>query len=297
MRIKKWVMEIVGKQIEKYGFFYEEDRSDNAAWFFKKKGEPQGIMVQKHRFCKQLMLRFRHPAARPPELDAVNFVPPEQYQNHITEDVRKEFVAWGHDLHSQPMWFYDNEEDVRGILEEFVEVIEKYGLAKLEELDAIEACRIIPTKEMYEKLFHFHDDLGQKFIDEFGIFIEHRSEDEIRAWFQVISRKMQELKEEPYENVQDFLVNVAAFLGNQSVVILDGIWKEWTFGSYMVSVEDLKCHMLSRYDSLDDVVEAWNCQRFAPLEEEFVWMSKAKLPLTEEQMIRLTDEFQKLPQQ
>lgn len=302
MRIKKRVMEIVGESVKKHEFFYEKEYSNNIIWVFKReKGELcQRILIQKHRFCKELMLRFRPTAYVNPEIDAQNIVPPGRYQNHITEEARKMCTAIGYDLSKpknliQPMWFYDNEEDVRGILEEFVDVIEKYGLDKLEELSIEEANRIIPTEEMNEKLYASHDELCQKFIKEYGISVEQRSEDDIRKWFKIIFPKMQEKREEPYENVQYFLVEVAAFLGKQLAIVLEARWKKWETDPYTVLLQDLKCYLISRYQILNIVVETWVNQKFARLEEEFVWMCKAKLPLTEEQTIQLAEEFRKLP--
>ena len=82
----------------------------------------------------------------------------------------------------------------------------------LDELSAEEKTE--PTAEMGEKLLTSYEALSEKFAKENMLFTKP-SKENILTWFDVVGRKFEETKDMPYDQVQEMLVEIAAFLGEQ----------------------------------------------------------------------------------
>lgn len=276
MKIKKYVMEIVGKAVQDHGFFYDKDESDRISWIFKKSESQvhQIILIQKHRFSNELLLRFQTTAYGMPQVDATKIIPHHKYHNGIMG------------------FMYEDEESLQMILREFIDIIENYGLTKLAELSIED--EVIPTIEMKNRLFELHDILCQKFILKNEIAIGDRSETDIRKWFAIIIKLMQETKNRSYEDVKERLLEVAAFLGNQLVIGLGGSWYQAAQEAKTVLINELNCHNIISYSVLNIVIKTWENQKFKVFEEEYLWLFKAKPPLEREQMIKLSNELMEI---
>ena len=106
-------------------------------------------------------------------------------------------------------WSYDDEESFKSSLKNLVLLIEEYGLPELVRLSV--ESEVIPTNEMGAKLVSSHKELSEKFIQENQLDVSNISNKIMTARFDTIEQKMQETKDEPYQNIQDTLVEIAAF--------------------------------------------------------------------------------------
>jgi len=184
-------------------------------------------------------------------------------------------------------WPYQNESELERALTEFAEIIEKYGLDELTKLSA-EDDKIIPTVEMGEKLFANYKLLNEQFITQNQIDIADTSKNGMSKWFDIIEAKMTETKNLPYEQVQDMLVEIAAFLGVQLEKGVEGEWikNEDPRG---VWVKIAKANILRVYWPLTSAIDAWKYQRFDYLKENHFISLESGLPMTVEQMVSFQD--------
>ena len=164
--MKKQVLTIVGKSVEKFGFNYDPEMSDGGilVTFTRITGDiKQVIQIQKERFATGLHLSFgiTEPNAlmvfpesatefipldrMPPITDFLKRIREQQIENFLTvPEYRVEMEKLGADLkHLQNprfkygyYWAYEDKAEIPGILEEFAEIIELYGLDKLNELSS-----------------------------------------------------------------------------------------------------------------------------------------------------------------
>lgn len=270
MRKKTIVLETLGAKIKQYGFSYSSEQSDNIMWTFVKKiGQiEQRILVQDCRFESGLILRFETSAYGTPMIDACEIIPKNVYGNQLGT------------------WVYMGEPQFRQVLNEFVDIIENYGIVTLNEISIED--EVIPTKEMGEQLLNCHKQLNDKFIEKHEMYVEVKDKEAVLKWFEVIEEIMSQTKEQPYRSVQDELVEIAAFLGEQLKDELGGKWEK--FGEYRnVRVASLGCDNFTSYPILARVVASWKYRSIQKLREEYLWMLDAKLPLTEEKMIELQE--------
>lgn len=274
MKKKKIVLDIVGKAIAKYGFNYDEEGSEDGIWMFiRKKGDiEQRIWLLKHRFESGLILRFDTSAYGVDMKDASCIIPPNTYGNVLGT------------------WTYLNEDGFHNVLKAFVEIIEKYGIDTLNKMSIEE--KWLPTKEMFERLFDCCEQLSSEFIKKHKLHVKERDKKEILIWFDLIEGIMDRIKEQAYEKAQKELVEIAAFLGEQLKIGLDGKWER--FGERNVQVDSLNCYIITSYSILLRVVEVWKNQNIRILKEEYLWIFDAKLPLSRERMIELQEKLNKI---
>ena len=279
MQKKKIILEIIEKVVEKYGFVYDEKYGDNLAWVFTREQDSiqQRIHIVEHRFAKELFLRFETTAWvwGNSSVDARFCIPENQYNNYKR----------------RRMWLYENEESFRKALKEFAEIIEKYGIDKLNEISTEEA--IIPTNEMGKRLLESHEILSASFIDKYQLEIERRTTDEIMRWFEIIENIINQTKDQPYENVKEDLIEIVAFLGEQLRKEVGGEWE--CLGEFRkLFLDKLNCYSMPVYSILRKVIGAWKDQNIEQLKQEYLFLLDAKLPLEIEEMERLSIRWAKL---
>ena len=236
---KKFILDIVGESIKKYGFKYETDPGFRASdlWTFTRKvgSITQWIQVQHHRSNPELWLQFKtdsYGEGAIPHL-AIDLIPEER----------------------RPLngWIYRTEDDFKKILEGFVSIIVEYGFSKLEELSIEE--EVIPQAHMGRKLLASYSELSQRFINENNIYAEW-SPSNIQKWLSLFNCKIKETKDDPYTEVQDMLVQIAAFLGEQIRKEFGGDWSQgWKEGT--VLLERINSKQKPVCLPLVSVVEAW----------------------------------------
>lgn len=265
MKKKKIVLEIVGKAIEKYGFVYDKEESTNGIWMFVKEQNSikQRLYIQEHRFQKGLFLRFETSAWGVPMVDANYLVPKGKYRNCLG------------------VWSYEDESSFRNVMEEFVEIIEKYGLEKLKEMSIEE--KVIPTNEMGKQLLESHEKLSQSFIKEYQLDMETQSINEVLKWFEIIAEIMSQTKGKSYESIQGKLVEISAFLGEQLRKEVGGSWVQGN-DARNVFLNGLNCYLITRYWVLQNVIEAWKKQSVERLRQEYLFLLDSKLPMEVEKM-------------
>jgi len=277
MKKKKMILDIVGKAIDKHGFVYNQDKvySGSGFWGFVRDIDSikQRIFIQKNDFAESLYLNFAtsawgHSLARAGTHSEIK-LPQGEYSNVYDE------------------WYYETEEDFKKILVEFVDIIEKYGIDKLNEM-SIEP-EVIPTLEMAKKLLSSHTGLNENFIKNNKLNTDEVSKESVCKWFEVIERKFTNTKDEPYENVKDMLVEVAAFLGEQLRKEMGGEWKQRGQNIRNMSIHGLNTPRYRIYTILASVVNMWNNQDFDYTREYYLFLLYNKLPMTNEKMLESDD--------
>ena len=266
MRKKKLILETIGKAVEKHGFVYDEERSiDGRLWMFVREQNliVQRFYVQEYSFAKELILRFETSAWGTPTSDANELIPANERRNYLV------------------FWVYKDETTFHSVLEEFIDIIEKYGIDKLNEMSIEE--KVIPTNEMGRQLLEFHEELSLFFIENHQLEVEKRTPQDVLKWFEVVEEIMKQTKENPYEMVQGQLTEIAAFLGEQLRKEVGG---EWTRGNDArnVFLDDLNCYGRSGYLIFRYVIEAWKKQSIERLKQEYLFMLDSKLPMEIEEM-------------
>ena len=273
---KKYILDIVGKAIEKYGFVYDFEKAytGSGIWGFVREVNSikQRISIQKNRFTKSLFLNFETSAwgqghYKRAGSDSEIKLPKGKYSDKFNQ------------------WYYETDEDFKKILVEFADIIEKYGITKLTEM-SIEPT-IIPTVEMAEKLLLHHINLNEQFIKDNELDTSEISKENVYKWFKVIEKKFKDTKYEPYENVQDMLIEVTAFLGEQLKIEMEGNWKQWGQDIRFISILQLNSEIRFGYSVLAEVVKAWDDHDFDYFREYYLLLLDSKLPVSEEKRVEL----------
>ena len=264
-------MKIVGERIKEYGFTYElrKEYIGPGFWGFSKdvNGITQMITIQEHRFRKSLFLNFSTTAwGKAGDTKRAGGgipLPKGRYSNDMD------------------LWDYETDEDFKKVLLEFADIIEKFGLEKLDEMMIEE--EIIPTNEMGGKIISSAKELSEKFIEKHKIDAKSYSEENISKWFEVIRGEVEESADDPYESVQEMLAEIAAFLGEQLRNKLGG---EWRHGKQLRRVYlDKMNSFTSLFSPLARMVECWKYQEVLSLKEEVMLILDGELPLSDQQKI------------
>jgi len=279
MKNKKLVIDIVGKAVEKYGFTYDKEQSNNGIWMFVREQNSikEKIYVQKNRFQKELYLRF----------DTTAWV-----WDHSMVEARFLIAEkqYGNYKHLR-VWLYEDEDGFKEILKEFVEIIEKYGIDKLNEMSIEE--EVVPTEEMGKKLFYFHDELSKSFAEENHLHINLDSREDIEKCFDILAAKIKETKESKYDDVKDFLIAVAAFLGERMKAEVGGEW-DISAGYRDIILKGLNCYVKTTYPTLTNTIRVWKDKSSERFKQEYLSVLDAKLPLEIEQMEELQKRWREI---
>jgi len=289
----------IGNFLEAQGFELRTEKAytGSAFWCFTRKYNQitQSIVVTKSRYYNALSFIMQTDAwgnsfaksgyllpGFMERLTTIQKLP----QGQIASESQKPIPDFPYHINYLGEWLYDNEVELERAMWEICDVIAKYGLKELERMSYEE--EMIPTDEMGEKLFTSYKTLSHQFITNNKIKVMDKSSECISEWFLTISEIMSKVFDSPYVEVQDTLVEIAAFLGEQIKKELQG---KWVLGerARIVLIKDLNAFILQSYRPLDSVVQAFKKRRVEMLKEEYILQLSAKLPKTEKEMIEFSE--------
>ncbi len=281
MKKIKIIKNIIGTYVAKEDYCYTLKEKD--IWSYEKKNGDVicKICIQESKFIKQLRLYF--------ETNAFQY-PREFVKDILTEDDNEKYKNIGY-MPEVGWWSYSSEEDFVEIIKAFREIIEKYEKPVMKKLMVEE--KIIPTFEMAEQLYKNNKGLAEKFIQENFISAPNISLLEIRRWFGLIEKLINEKQGEKYENVQELLMEISAFLGNEILKYANGKWihPQHSRATY---ISNLECYILDGILILDYVIDMWKENSIYKLEEIYEYLYESRLPLSEEKMVNLLEWKNKL---
>lgn len=281
MKKMKIIKDIIGTYVAKEDYYYALKERD--MWCYEKKiGDIIcKICIQESKLEKQLRLYF----------ETNTFQYPRKFiKDILTENDNKKYKNIGY-IPEIGWWSYSSEEDFVEIIKAFREIIEKYEKPIMKKLTVEE--KIIPTFEMAERLYNNNQSLSEKFIHENLINIKNISLSEIRKWFKLIENLIDEKHGEKYENVQELLIEIAAFLGNEIIKYASGKWVH-PENSRAIYISNLECYILDGILILDYVIDMWKENSIYKLEGIYEYLYESRLPLSEEKMIDLLERKNKL---
>ena len=150
---------------------------------------------------------------------------------------------------------FHNEEEQIAVLNRLLDLVEQYGLKKLEEKAEESRAKIqemeewlYPTREMYKKLYEENSVLTQKFIEQHNA--DKLSEEDMLL---LLKKELEKVKGEPYEEVQDKLIALASVYGNMFIKKVVGRWK-YTESDGLSGVDITLYHWR---DVLQELVRIW----------------------------------------
>lgn len=190
MIIKKIVQEELGEELYKHGFHCAKGEPFFWTYEREKKGIHQEIIVAQDRFEKgYLKVIFSSDAYGQR---------PKEFRDFVPEEGAKH---WDY-------WKYNNEEELRKVLQEFKRLIQAYGYDFLEKIGK-PATDAIPTKEANRYLYLHHHELWKEY--EVKMNTEKK---EVEQVIDMIYQKLDELLDEPFKQVEDILLGLAALYGH-----------------------------------------------------------------------------------
>lgn len=222
MKKTQIIKEVVGKKLEPYGFKYLKTDGPCRIFIREVKGvgrvyDPdndvakQYVNIQESRFDKELIVRF--------ETDVIN-----PLNRKPLEILSKLSPKPGYDS-----WFpYEDEESYRKTLSTLADIVIQYGIDFLDQMSVEET--IIPTKKMADELYSHHEEHARLFAEKYHLTTTPQSETDIDQWFETIRKVIMDTADQPYEDVKDLLVEIAAFIGERACEMLE---QEWEFPEYM----------------------------------------------------------------
>ena len=291
MKRENIILDIVGAGLSGHGFTYVPNKK-KLSWDFKRKVGTisQWITVEEEHFIwhpnnpKALHLYFVTDAYKSRPWSAVQMIPSERLPepDEITKLVHAGAMVNGrpafnsNDECKGAYWSFKTEEEYKNILKEFVSIIEDYGLAKFKNLSVEEnQGDIIPTDEMGARLFSSIQTLNEEFISTYQLDPSDYSRENISKWFEVIDQVITESNDTPYDKVQDLLIKITAFLGEQLRKELGGEWSKGIKDRIIV-IHDMNTRNFSGYFPLDNVVDSWKNKSIKKLKGEFLYLLDGK---------------------
>lgn len=102
------------------------------------------------------------------------------------------------------------------------------------------------AEAMNKKLFSQHKELDKEFIEEFHVKAVAQCEEDIDEWYHLIKGMIADIAGQPYENVKEMLLKMAAFIGERACELCSHKWKMTTsvmvFGdNYYAPISPLVC--------------------------------------------------------
>jgi hypothetical protein len=153
---------------------------------------------------------------------------------------------------------FNNEEEQIAVLNRLLDLVEQYGLKKLEEKAEESRAKIkemeewlYPTPEMYKKLYEENTVLTQKFIEQHNA--DKLSEENMLL---LIKKELEKVKGEPYETVQDKLIELASVYGNIFIKKVGGRWDHRVLNG----ITSVDITLLRQCDILKDLVRIWQSE-------------------------------------
>ncbi|MBE7718039.1 MAG: hypothetical protein E7243_00780 [Lacrimispora celerecrescens] len=229
---KSIVVEVMKKRLAPYGFQYAD--YEGYRWRFSREldGLIQSVVIQKSYHGNDYTL----------EMDNGYWF---GRSREITDDpnCKLDFLP------------FHNEEEQIAVLNRLLDLVEQYGLKKLEEKAEESRAKIqemeewlYPTREMYKKLYEENSVLTQKFIEQHNA--DKLSEEDMLL---LLKKELEKVKGEPYEEVQDKLIELASVYGNMFIKKVGGRWK-YTESDGLSGVDITLYHWR---DVLQELVRIW----------------------------------------
>lgn len=304
MKIKIKIKEIVGSFLVDHGFALLNEKGGASATnytYTRKSGMlTQYVCIGKSILGKEMGLTMQTDAWGFPFADPRDIIPELANTFDVTKGLSleqdtivliKAISLSKYSMNERANWPYESEEELEKALWEIREVIEKYGLAWLDK-KCIEE-QIIPTDEMGNKLYQSYEELYKCFAERHHIDTTDKSKENIAKSFAVVRARLEEIQYLPYSEVQDDLVEMAAFWGEQLRGKFGGVWKQMDRGR-LTSVRGLKTYILRNNYPLDDIVKAFKTSNFDLYEKNCLVVLEGELPLTGKQMLEYQEKLKML---
>lgn len=187
------IKDIIGAVLEPEGFSYM-GRVEGISEFLRKvknsKEETieQIISLQENRYCKKIFLNLESTAA-----------------GHDWNYRINDFVP---DCTTDGLYF-ETEEEYKEAIEKFGEILSQYGIPFLEEIKEPIVKYYLMDKD-YKKLFYEHEQLVESFLKREKVKIEELN---VAGAAELIEKKIKDIREKPFEEVRNFLLELSALFG------------------------------------------------------------------------------------
>lgn len=200
MTVKKVIQEELGKVLEEQGFKFT--KAEPCFWPYEreKDGVHQEIMVARDRYEKgyiKVIFATNAYGQRPKE-----------FRDFVPEEGAKKWDYWG----------YGNEEELREVLREFKRLILEYGLDFIEEISK-PATDAIPSEESNRYLLQHHQELCKEYQKR--LEVEGKEAKEV---INIIYEKLKEMLDEPFSQIENILIGLAALYGHTISWGNEGEW-------------------------------------------------------------------------
>ena len=253
MTIKKIIQEELGKTLEEHGFKFT--KAESCFWPYEKEkdGIHQEILVARDRYEKGYIKMIFSTSAYGQQ--------PKEFRDFVPEEGAKKWDYWG----------YENEEELREVLREFKRLILAYGFDFIEEISK-PATDAVPTEAANRYLLEHHHNLYIEYQEK--LKVEGK---EVEETIFIIYNKLKEILDEPFEQVENILMGLAALYGHVISWTNRGEWV-WEEKRRACRVEKiLETVMWVR--PLNLIIETWDWMRKHKDTESKILYDKYKLVL------------------
>jgi hypothetical protein len=226
MRYKKMIQEILGTELEKQGFTY----MPNSSWSYERVKDQvwQSVSVVRERYCKgyiRMVFMTNAYGQKPKGLD--DFVP-----GQLPE-----------------YWHYETEEELREIIEQFREWTLTYGLDMLEKM-SVPTTEARPKPETNRYLYEHHRELYEEYKEKLC-----KGSDSWEAVVKAVQDKIEETWDEPFSEVEEMLIGLAALYAYALNEGEEGEWK-WHDKANVCILDNLRGTFVQIFPLLD-IITAW----------------------------------------
>ena len=237
MQYKKLIQEIIGTELEKYGFAPMPDTS----WGYDRVVDNvwQSIVVLRERFCSGYIRMIFMTNAYGQKIKGLDdFVPGELPE----------------------YWHYETERELRSILEQFRDWTLAYGLDELKKM-SIPTVEARPKPETNRYLYENHSELYEKYKK---MLCENcTSWDEVIEAVQDRIKKMWEL---PFNEAEDVLIGLSALYAYALNEGKEGEWV-WNEKANACTVDNVFDTFVSVYP-LQDIISSWRNKNIKGLSDK-----------------------------
>ena len=235
MTIKRIIQEELGKTLEEHGFKFT--KAEPCFWPYEKEkdGIHQEILVARDRYEKGYIKMIFSTNAYGQQ--------PKEFRDFVPEEGAKKWDYWG----------YENEEQLREVLREFKRLILAYGFDFIEEISK-PATDAIPTEEANRYLLEHHQELYIEYQEKLKV-----AGKEVGEVIAIIYEKLKEVLDEPFSQVENTLMGMAALYGHTISWISRGewMWDEKRGGCLVEKILGTK----ERIRPLNLLIEVWDWMR------------------------------------
>jgi hypothetical protein len=163
-------------------------------------------------------------------------------------------------------WEFNDENEFIGILQEMGEIIEKYGLKKLDEI-SVSPYRFEPTEAMYKRLYEKHEELSVNFKKKHDINESITLKQSLDFIVKLLTTDGEKIYD---DDTKEMLLEVAAFYGEQMIKRYSGNW-EWHEKARRCAIGNMK-HLSSISFVLHNIVQAWENASSKILTDDYEFM-------------------------